>query len=32
VEGSYEHGNELSGSIKCWGVLMQLVAPQEGLS
>jgi hypothetical protein len=21
LEGSFEHGNELSGSIKCWGVL-----------
>jgi hypothetical protein len=24
VEGSCEHGNELSGSIKCWEVLEQL--------
>jgi hypothetical protein len=28
VEGSCEHGNEPSGSIKCW----ELAAPQEGLS
>jgi hypothetical protein len=34
VESSCEHGNELSGSIKCWEVLeaAQLVACQEGLS
>jgi hypothetical protein len=24
VEGSYEHGNEPSGSLKCWEVLEQL--------
>jgi hypothetical protein len=35
VEGSCEHGNEPSGSIKCWEVLevaAQLVASLEGLS
>jgi hypothetical protein len=35
VEGSCEHGNELSGSIKYWGnflVAAQLAASQEGLS
>jgi hypothetical protein len=32
VEGSYEHGNEPSGSIKCWEVAAQLGASQEGLS
>jgi hypothetical protein len=32
VEGSCEHGNEPSGSIKCWEVLEQLATPQEGLS
>jgi hypothetical protein len=35
VEGSCEHGNEPSGSIKCWGnslVAAQLVASQEGLN
>jgi hypothetical protein len=35
VEGSCEHGNEPSGSIKCWEVLRvaaQLVASQEGLN
>jgi hypothetical protein len=31
VEGSCEHGNELSGSIKFW-VAAQLAASQEGLS
>jgi hypothetical protein len=24
MEGSCDHGNELSGSINCWEVLMQL--------
>jgi hypothetical protein len=38
VEGSCEHGNEPSGSIKCWQVLefiilgAQLAASQEGLT
>jgi hypothetical protein len=35
VEGSCEHGNEPSGSIKCWViscVAAQLPACQEGLS
>jgi hypothetical protein len=35
VEGSCEHGNEPSGSIKFWEVVSvasQLVASQEGLS
>jgi hypothetical protein len=35
VEGSCEHGNEPSGSIKRWevlGVPAQLAASQEGLS
>jgi hypothetical protein len=34
VEGSCEHGNETSGSIKCWEVLevAQLAPSQEGLS
>jgi hypothetical protein len=34
VEGSCEHCNEPSGSIKCWEVLVaaQLAAFQEGLS
>jgi hypothetical protein len=35
VEGSSEHGNEPSGSIKCWEALViaaQLAASQEGLS
>jgi hypothetical protein len=34
-EGSCEHGNEPSGSIKCWEILRvapQLAASQEGLS
>jgi hypothetical protein len=31
VEGSCGHGNELSGSIKCWEAA-QLAACQEGLS
>jgi hypothetical protein len=34
VEGSYEHGIEPSGSVKCSEVLelaAQLAAPQEGL-
>jgi hypothetical protein len=26
VEGSYEHDNEPSGSITCWGVLEQMIA------
>jgi hypothetical protein len=34
VEGCCENGNEPSGSIKCWEVLVaeQLAASQEGLS
>jgi hypothetical protein len=34
VEGSCEHSNEPSGSIKCWEVLeaAQLAASQEGPS
>jgi hypothetical protein len=35
VEGSREHGNEHSGSIKCWEVLdvaAHMAASQEGLS
>jgi hypothetical protein len=33
VEGSCEHGNEPSGSMKCWETLSELVvASQEGLS
>jgi hypothetical protein len=32
VECSCEHSNEPSGSIKCWEVLAQLAASQEGLS
>jgi hypothetical protein len=34
VEASYEHGNEPSGSIKCWEIILvaaQLAASQEGL-
>jgi hypothetical protein len=34
VEGSFEHGSDSSGSIKCCGhffVLAQLAASQEGL-
>jgi hypothetical protein len=34
-EGSCEHGNEPSGSVKCWEVLehlLQLAASQEELS
>jgi hypothetical protein len=31
VEGSCEHANEPSGSIKCWEVA-QLAASQEGFS
>jgi hypothetical protein len=34
MEGSCEHGNEHSGSIKCWeisGVSAQIAASQEGL-
>jgi hypothetical protein len=34
VEGSCEHGNDPSGSIKCWEIFeyMRLAASQEGLS
>jgi hypothetical protein len=32
VEGSCEHGNETSGSVKCWVVVLQLAASQERLS
>jgi hypothetical protein len=32
VEGSYEHGDEPSVSLKCWEVSAQLAASQEGLS
>jgi hypothetical protein len=32
VEGFCEHGNEPSGSIKCWEAPVQLGASQEGLS
>jgi hypothetical protein len=35
VEGPCEHGNEPSGSIKCWEILewlRKLVASQEGLN
>jgi hypothetical protein len=34
VEGSCEHGNKPSGSIKCWEVIeaAQMAAFQEGLS
>jgi hypothetical protein len=31
LDGSYENGNEPSGSLKCWEVA-QLAASQEGLS
>jgi hypothetical protein len=31
VEGSCEHDNEPSSSIKCWEDLEQLAASQEGL-
>jgi hypothetical protein len=32
VEGSCKHGNEPSGSIKCWGVAARLADSQEGLN
>jgi hypothetical protein len=35
VEGSCEHGNELSSSMKCWKFFLvapQIAASQEGLS
>jgi hypothetical protein len=31
VEGSCEHGNEPSGSIKCWEILERVTASQGGL-
>jgi hypothetical protein len=32
MEGSCEHGDEPSGTLKCWEVAAQLAASQAGLS